>query len=167
MTEISEKIWGPLIWNIIHVISSKYVNYDQMSIFIKIYRHFILRIIPCEECFNHYRDYINELLFIPNKLEYNMYLFHNNVRAKVGKNKISYTNYDNIRYNKRNHNDINNLLNELKNYYYNVNVNYKFINAIDDFFNFLDKNKNIIFHFKPYGNGYYMGQIDGMYDWSL
>ena len=165
--QISEKKWGPIVWSIIHIISSKYINYDQMSIFITIYRNFIVNIIPCQKCFEEYRAFIKDLLFIPNKLEYSMYIFHNNVRRKLGSSEMSYTNYDKIRYNKQNNNDINNLLNELKDYYISVNVGSKYIEAIDEFLNFLDKNKNIIFHFKPYGNGYYMGQIDGMYDWSL
>ena len=139
MNQIDKKIWGPIIWNIIHIISITYKNDKQTDLFITIYKKFILSIIPCNKCINDYANYINNITFSPKDLEYKLYDFHNNVSKRINNKTITCKNCNNKKYSNLCCSNIFKLLQQLKDYYRNSD-------DINEFIKFLNNNKDMIFH---------------------
>lgn len=147
MNNIDSEVWGPLIWSIIHITAYKYNNSKQTNYIKKIYKIYILSILPCNECKVHYKKFINNMPFNPTTLKYKLYTFHNDVSKRIHKKTLTCTCnkcLDN-KYSNLCCSDINKNINKLRNYYYSMNAT-KYIKALDELSEFLNKNNNIIFH---------------------
>ena len=84
MNKLDKNIWGPIIWNIIHIISTKLSNHNQIPFYNIIYFELIPNIIPCNICTSHYIQFIRNISF--NKdLENKLYEFHNSVSYRLNK----------------------------------------------------------------------------------
>jgi hypothetical protein len=62
----SNKEWGPLLWTILHGLAEKLGNQrvelmasDEAREMVLVLR-FVLHIMPCEKCRNHYHDYLKK-----------------------------------------------------------------------------------------------------------
>lgn len=149
MNQNDKNIWGPIIWNIIHIIGEKYKNYKQTSVFFKIYSYYIPNIIPCKICNNHFVKFIKETSFnsykYPNNLEYKLYNFHNKVSIRIGNDQACCFECYNQKYKKMCCGEVFFYLKKLKAYYLKSNK-IQFVKYVDDFSLFLEKNKKIIFN---------------------
>lgn len=139
MISVDKVIWGPFIWSVMHIISTKYKFNRQSNLFNLIYKKYITSIIPCKECLTHYKSFINSQNISPTSFELNLYKFHDQVSVKIGKNTTSNYNLYHKEYSVYGLNEINIILNKLKNYYYRSG----YINLgknVTDFINFLNFN---------------------------
>ena len=137
----NKNIWGPSLWNIIHILSTKYKYPKQQQLFFTIYLNIIPNILPCSICLKHYNNFFNNLDFNPNYFEVNIYDFHNNVTIK-NRNRPSYNYqyYSNI-YSSQNYTYVFKMIDKLKLYFYKFNL-HKQINALNKLRNLISDNKN-------------------------
>lgn len=123
-------IWGPSLWNIIHILSTKYKYQKQQQLFLTIYLNIIANILPCSICLKHYNNFFSNLNFNPNYFEVNIYDFHNNVTIKKGKRpSYNYQYYSNI-YSSQNYTYVFKMIDKLKLYFSKFNL-HKQINALN------------------------------------
>ncbi len=148
MSNLDKRIWGPIIWDMIHIISTKFINSNQTDIFKKIYRYFILEIIPCSYCYNSYHNFINGYIINYRDLEYKLYLYHNSVNRKLNKREITLSEYDMLNYHSKCCGVINRNLDFLLHYYLENNAHRNYINMVKEFKTFINNNRNFIFHNK-------------------
>ena len=145
MGNLDSSIWGPFIWNIIHIISDKYKKSNQKHIIIKIYKYYIPNILPCHECRHHYKKFIKKVSFDSKNFKYQLYNFHQRVTNRIRKQHGSYCKgcYDE-KYSSLYYNNIENNISQLRNYY---SINAKnYVKELNKFLNFLNKNKSIIYY---------------------
>jgi hypothetical protein len=93
-----KEIWGPQIWNLLHAIPFR-INYiEKIPTALYLINNIYLA-LPCEECHNHTKEYIqnnklilsNDINITKSKEEITLYLFnfHNEVNKKLGKETLS------------------------------------------------------------------------------
>lgn len=143
MINPDKNIWGPLLWTIMHIASTKYNYHSQTKLFNLIFRNYIPTLIPCTECLNHYNTYINSENINPKNFEVNLYKFHNKISQKNGKKiNSNYMLYHND-YSKYGLNEINIISNKLKRYYYSLGYT-KLTNNVSNFINFINLNFQLL-----------------------
>jgi len=146
MSNFDPSIWGPLIWNIIHIISNRYKKTNQKHIIMEIYKYYIPNILPCHDCRHHYRKFIKKQFFYSQSFKYQLYNFHQSVTNRIKKEDRSYCKecYDK-KYSNFCCSDVEKNINKLINYYYSINAN-NYVKELKMFLNFLNNNKSNIYH---------------------
>lgn len=100
-TGLNSNIWGPGAWVFLHSISLTYPN-DPTENDKKMYKIFfdsLGYLLPCNECSNHYNDYLSknplndEVLRSKETLTFWLYNVHNNVNHLLNKEKIEYNTF--------------------------------------------------------------------------
>jgi len=146
MKNLNKDIWGPLIWNVIHIISTKLNKHNQISFYNIIYFELIPNIIPCNICTSHYMQFIRNISFNKNKdLENKLYHFHNSVSHRLNKETVKCFSCYSIKYSKMCCGEVFKLLKNLINYY-NKNNEINLKTNTNNFLVFLQKNKKKIFN---------------------
>ena len=137
----NKNIWGPSLWNIIHILSTKYKYENQTKLFLTIYLNILPNTLPCPICINHYISFFNNLNFNPHNFEVKLYDFHNNVTIKNGKRpSYDYQYYSNI-FSQQDYRYVFKMINKLKLYYSNFRL-YNQINALNKLENIINSNLN-------------------------
>ena len=136
MLNIDKDIWGPLLWSIMHILSTKYKYNLQYNLFTIIYKKYIPTIIPCKECLSHYNSFINSIKITNINFELNLYKFHNEISIRIGKKPNYNYNALNRQYSIYGLDETIILLNKLKKYYYMSGYN-NMANNISNLINFL------------------------------
>ena len=91
------KIWGPVLWKYLHLLSINYPDYPDKKTINNHYQLLILigKTLPCSKCANHYQYYMKPVKIkkgLKNKKNFIELILdlHNNVNEKLNKNKVSY-----------------------------------------------------------------------------
>lgn len=89
-------LWGPHVWNFLHIFCEKIKNEEFLSKKDKIYSviHSICVNLPCPECSEDATNLLNSFSLqnnVKNKTDLKMYLyhFHNKINAKLNKDKYN------------------------------------------------------------------------------
>lgn len=142
---MSKKKWGPLLWNIIHILSNKYNRNINNDIFKLLFQREITNIIPCKICKKHYNNFIKNNNIFSNNFELNIYEFHNDVNIRLEKSKYKNFDYVKKKYSKLCckilFKDINNLID-----YFEYYEDYKYVDRVKYFKYYILKNKKLIFN---------------------
>lgn len=146
MSKLDNKIWGPIIWDILHTLATQYKNNNQTMIFRNIFLYYISEIIPCNECYKHYKNFINNINFHYSNLVYQLYLFHNSINKKLNKKEITIFEFDLLHYENKCCNNIYRNLNNLLEYYTRNNTYNYYIKKINELKKLLNDNKQLIFN---------------------
>ena len=138
----NKNIWGPSLWNIIHILSTKYKNNSQTQLFKNIYLNILPNTLPCPICADHYYLFFNNLNFNPYNFEVKLYDFHNDVSIKNRKRpSYDYQYYSNI-FSSQNYTYVFKMIERLKSYYSKFGL-YNQINALNRLKNIIISYKNI------------------------
>lgn len=102
LTELTNDTWGPTIWKLLHILSSRMGDADEMmdgdaaqAMYFVVNR--VHEVLPCLECQNHTRAYLAQVKFDPRGLrgaDLRTYVerwlldFHNAVRERKGQPRI-------------------------------------------------------------------------------
>uniref|UniRef100_A0A6C0CYP4 thiol oxidase n=1 Tax=viral metagenome TaxID=1070528 RepID=A0A6C0CYP4_9ZZZZ len=100
-TGLNSNIWGPGAWIFLHSISLTYPNNptENDKKMYKIFFDSLGYLLPCNECSNHYNDYLlknpltYEVLHNKETLTYWLYNLHNNVNHLLNKEKIEFNTF--------------------------------------------------------------------------
>ena len=125
-TGLNSNVWGTGAWTFLHSITLTYPN-DPTDVDKKTYKNFFETIgylLPCNQCSNHYNDYLKENPIddsvLENKLSFTKWLYnvHNNVNHILNKPKIDFDEFINQYYDMYSNyhsNDNNDIYNFIKN----------------------------------------------------
>lgn len=137
----NKNIWGPSLWNIIHILSTKYKNNNQTQLFKNIYLNILPNILPCPICVEHYYSFFNNLIFKTHDFELKLYDFHNNVTINNGKRpSYDYQYYSKV-FSQQDYRYIFKMINRLKLYYSKFGL-YNQINALNKLNNIINSHLN-------------------------
>ena len=100
-TGLNSNIWGPGAWIFLHSISLTYPNNptENDKKMYKIFFDSLGYLLPCNECSNHYNDYLlknpltDEVLHNKETLTRWLYNLHNNVNHILNKEKIEFNTF--------------------------------------------------------------------------
>ena len=137
----NKNIWGPSLWNIIHILSTKYKYENQTNLFLTIYLNILPNTLPCPICINHYNSFFNNLNFNPYNFEVKLYDFHNNVSIQNRKRpSYDYQYYSKV-FSQQDYRYIFKMIDRLKLYYSKFGL-YNQINALNNLKNIINNYKN-------------------------
>ena len=174
--KITNNIWGPIFWNLLHGISITYNSRYKIEYYYLIKK--IEFLLPCPKCIIHYKNYLKNNIINKDKITKDnlikwFFNLHNSVNKMLKKPQMTYKRFNKLikKKNYINHKNIYILLFIINQYYLTQKLSFYHFEQIKSFYillGYIYPDKNIKKYFKKHTSTNFFKNIsdeEQLYNW--